>query len=188
MQKRFVAATVAALALLTSGLSRADNKVMLKGGVGLFTSDLGSVTSPGPAWGFLINVQPISLLGLELGYTGSRNALSDRENAPLSTGLFRNGSFGLLKVGVPLLPVLHPFAGAGLGLSYVSVQGQSTTGIYESGFALELPISAGLEVDLLLVTIGVRGTFWYLLTQQFAKRPNVGANLFDISATIGLSI
>jgi hypothetical protein len=187
MQKRFVFATAAAFALLTSGLSRADNKMMLKGGMGFFTSDLGNVTNSGPAWGFLINVQPINLLGLELGYDGSRNALSDRD-APLSTGLFRNGSFGLIKVGVPLLPVLHPFAGAGLGLSYVSVQGQNTASRYESGFTLELPVSAGLEVDLLSVTIGVRGTLWYLLTQQFAKRPNVGGHLFDISATIGLMI
>ncbi len=185
MQKRFVVGAVLALGLLSSGVARADSKVLLKGGLGIVTSDLNKVTSVGPVWGLIFNVQPIQLIGIELGYEGSRNALSD-PSVPASTGLLRNGAFGLAKVGLPLVPIVHPFVGAGVGVGYVVIQGQSSTA-YDNGFTLEVPIAAGVEIDLLALSVGARATYHHFLTQQFVKNPNVGVGIFDVEATIGLS-
>jgi hypothetical protein len=192
MRKRFFFGAILGLCALTAGVARADSKIMLKGGLGVFTSDLGNVTSPEPAWGLILNFQPIELVGIEFGYEGSRSTLSD-PSAPQSTGLLRNGGFGLAKVSVPLLPIVHPFVGAGLGLGYVIVQGQSTAA-YANGFIAELPVAAGVEIDLPVITIGVRATYHYYLTQQFSKDlqatggpPAKSGALFDVAAVVGLS-
>jgi hypothetical protein len=95
-----------------------------------------------------------------------------------------------VKVAIPLIPVVHPFVGAGLGLGYVFVQGQSSPA-YDNGFLAELPIALGGEIELPVITVGVRATYHYFLTQQFSKAPPGGAqysgNLFDVSATVGVS-
>ncbi len=191
MRNRFCLGAIFLFSILGAGVARADGKIMLKGGLGLFTSDLSNVTSAGPAWGLLLSYQPIELFGIEFGYEGSRNSLSD-PRAPQSTGLFRHGGFGLVKVSVPLIPIIHPFVGAGLGLGYVFVQGQSSPA-YDNGFIAELPVAAGVEIDFPAFNIGARATYHYFLTQQFSKdlRPLGGAaysgNLFDVSATVGVS-
>src|SRR5215471_12334700 len=113
MRNRFVLGAIAGLCALHAGLAQAEGRLILKGGLALFTSDLGNATSAGPAWGVILNYQPIEIFGIEFGYEGSRNALSD-PRAPLSTGLFRNSGVGLVKVFMPLLAAVHPFAGAGL--------------------------------------------------------------------------
>ncbi len=191
MRISYVFVAMLGLGALTPEAARADSKVMLKGGLGLFTSDLGNVTSAGPAWGLIYNFQPISLVGVEFGYEGSRNTLSD-PLSPSSSALLRNGGYGLLKVSVPLIPILHPFVGAGLGVGYVSVQGRSTPA-YDSGVVTELPMAAGVEVDLPVISVGARVTYHYFLSQDFSKdlRPAGPAarsgSLFDIAATVGLS-
>jgi len=189
MRNRFVLGAIAGLCALHSGFAQAEGRLILKGGLALFTSDLGNVTSAGPGWGVILNYQPVEILGIEFGYEGSRNSLSD-PRAPQSTGLFRNSGIALAKVYLPLLSALHPFAGAGLGLGYVIVQGQSSAA-YDNGFIAELPVAAGIEFEASGVRIGGRATYHHFLTQEFSKdlRPVNGApplsgGLFDISATI----
>ncbi len=173
--------------LLCAGYAGADIK--LKGGLGTFTGDVGEYTSWGPSWGLAMGFDlPLGLIGIELAYEGSRNGLSDTR-APLSTGLLRNGATGIVKVSPLPLPIVNPFIGAGLGADYVSIQGQETAARYQSGFALELPIAVGIELNLLLLTVGARATYHLFLTQQFAI-PTGGSrgNLFDVTATVGLKL
>jgi len=185
MQKQLKLAAALAV-LLTAGSARADMKIMLKGGLGLFTGDLSNVTSAGLAWGLAMNFQPLGLLGIEFAYEGSRNALSDPA-APQSTGLFRNGATGMLKVSPLPFPVLTPFVAAGLGGSYVIIQGQESALRYQNGFVLELPLAAGLEFNLPVLTVGARATYHFFLTQQFAKPTGSSrGDLFDVTATVGL--
>jgi hypothetical protein len=189
MRNRFVLSAMVGFCALYAGFAHAEGRLILKGGLGLFTSDLGNVTSAGPAWGLILNYQPMEIFGIEFGYEGSRNSLSD-PRAPQSTGLFRNSGVGLVKLYLPLASALHPFAGAGLGLGYVIVQGQSSPA-YGNGFIAELPVAAGIEVEASGVRIGARATYHYFLTQEFSKdlssvngAPALSGGLFDISATI----
>src|SRR5262249_52827999 len=116
----------------------------------------------------------------------SRNGLSDRM-APLSSGLLRNGATGMLKVSPLPFPIVTPFVAAGLGGSYVVIQGEETAAHYQNGFVLELPLATGFEINLPVITVGPRATFHWFLTQQFVTPTDQNhGNLFDVTATLGL--
>ncbi len=187
MQKRQTVAAIVATILLWAAPAYADMKLMLKGGLGWYTGDLGNVTSGGPVWGLAMSYELLGLAGIELAYEGSRNSLSDLAAVP-STGLLRNGFSGMVKVSPPLIPLVSPYIAAGLGGSYVTIQGQGDTTHYQNGFTLEAPIAIGTEFNFVLVTVGIRATYRIFLTQQFAFPTGSGrGNLFDVTAMAGLS-
>src|SRR6187401_1803721 len=67
-------------------------KVFLKGGVSEYTGDVGDGVDTGPAWGLTVNVQPMRMLGFELGYEGSHNGVAS-DLLP-DASLTRNGASG----------------------------------------------------------------------------------------------
>ncbi|NBC45199.1 outer membrane beta-barrel protein [Corallococcus exiguus] len=163
-----------------------DVNVFLRGGIGDYTGDLGDVASTGPLWGLTLNLQPTTFLGFEVGYEGSQNKVSDSRlfDAP---SLVRNGGSALVKVSPPFLTAVRPFAGVGLGLSYVDVRGAGA-GLYDSDLMEEVPLAVGLEFNTGGLTAGVRGTYRILIDQDFADATStdgVGGGLMDASLTLG---
>ncbi|NPC71444.1 hypothetical protein D7Y27_23280 [Corallococcus sp. AB004] len=163
-----------------------DVNVFLRGGIGDYTGDLGDVASTGPLWGLTLNLQPTTFLGFEVGYEGSQNKVSDSRlfDAP---SLVRNGGSALVKVSPPFLTAVRPFAGVGLGLSYVDVRGAGA-GLYDSDLMEEVPLAVGLEFNTGGLTAGVRGTYRILIDQDFAgatSTDGVGGGLMDASLTLG---
>jgi hypothetical protein len=163
---------------------RGDLNVFLRGGVSDYTGDVGENVQSGPAWGLTVNVQPTRIFGFELGYEGSKN---DIENDLLpDASLTRHGASGLVKIAPPLIDKVKPFVGAGLGASYVSVDGG--LGLYESDLVEEVPVAAGIEFNTGAVTAGLRATYRLLVDENFASNTSPGnpqGGLFDASFTLG---
>jgi hypothetical protein len=163
-----------------------DLNVFLRGGLSSFTGGLNDVTASGPTYGLTVNLQPLGMLGFEVGYEGSKNDLTD--NRLSSQGrITRHGASALVKVSPPLMERIKPFVAAGLGASYVAVN--AGAGLYRNDIMEELPIAAGVEYNNGPLTAGVRGTYRVLFDQSFARdagAPN-GSNggLFDAALTLG---
>ncbi len=181
------------LALTSGGAAHAG--LTLKGGMTRFTSDLGKVTAAGPAWGLLYSFKPASFVAIETGSEGSRNELKDPAS-PESTALLRFGETTMVKFVLPVLPVVHPFVGAGIAIDYIMVQGGqfgiSIPGMsgqadtkYNSGLFVHFPFAAGLEFDFSAVALGVRATYHRSATSPFSK--GINPNFLDVSATIAVA-
>lgn len=94
------------LGLAGTALAQGENKqgdlnVFLRGGVSDYTGDIGEDVQAGPAWGLTVNVQPMRIVGFELGYEGSRNDVTP-DLLP-DASFTRHGISGLLKLAPPLL-------------------------------------------------------------------------------------
>ena len=188
------AALFAGLMLMTIG-GAAHAGLTLMGGTTHFTSGLGKVTAAGPAWGLLYSFKPASFIAVETGSEGSRNEINDPAN-PSSTALLRLGETTMVHFVLPVLPVVHPFVGAGIAIDYIMVQG-GQFGIvvpgmsgqpdakYGSGIFVHFPFTAGIEFDFSAVAIGVRATYHRSAASPFAK--DVNPNFVDLAATIGVS-
>lgn len=167
------AALVGSSALAAKRDQQGDTNVFLRGGVGDYTGDLGAVTAIGPMYGLVVNVQPFNILGVEIGYDGSRNALVD-DRLDEDANVLRNGASAMIKLAPPLLERVRPFVGAGLGASYVSVQGE-TGDLYENDLMEEIPLTAGLEFNSGALHAGLRGTYRLLVDEGFASAAIPGA-------------
>src|SRR3954451_22815156 len=89
----------ASTALARDDGRRGDVNVFLSGGVSDYTGSVGNNIDTGPSWGLTVNVQPLKILGFELGYDGSRNIVSN-DLVPDAT-LTRHGATGLVKLAPP---------------------------------------------------------------------------------------
>ena len=172
---------VAGTALARDSDDRGAVKVFASGGVSDFTGDVGRDINAGPSWGLTLNLQPTHIFGFELGYDGSRNTINNGVLPDAS--LTRNGATGLIKIAPPLLEVVKPFVGAGLGASYVSAHGG--LGLYDSDLMEEVPLAAGIEFNKGAVTAGLRATYRLLLDENFTPLTRNEGGLLDGSLTLG---
>jgi hypothetical protein len=164
-----------------------DVNVVLRGGVVNFTGELSDHFEAGPGWGVLVNVQPLNILGFEVGYDGSRNHISN-ERIAQSPALTRHGASGLIKLGPPLLRRIKPFVGFGIGVSSLQVS-EGAEGLYKNDIVEELPLAAGLEFNSGAVTAGLRGGYRLLLDETVAQNAAAGnpqGGILEGSFTLGL--
>lgn len=188
MQRRATFLALASLAVSAPALAaeqekdRGDVNVYVKGGVSGYTGDAGQSTQTGPAYGAIVNVQPTHVLGLELGYTGSRHAIEGAD-----AHLLRNGASALLKVGLPFVEKVRPFAGVGLGANWMAVQGAASG--YRSDFMEEVPLVAGVEFNSGAFHAGLRGSYNLLVDADFADGASpdgaTSGSLLEAAFTLG---
>lgn len=165
---------------------RGNANVFLRGGVGTYTGDISEHTASGPSWGVIVNVQPLNIIGIELGYDGSRNALTD-ERLIGDANVLRSGASALFKLAPPFIERIKPFVGAGLGATFVSVQGE-TGDLYRNDLMQEVPLSAGVEFNSGALHAGVRGTYRLLVDEGFVDEAAPGAQqggLLEGNLTLG---
>ena len=186
------------MTMATGGAAQAG--LMLKGGTTHFTSGLDKVSSAGPTWGLGYSFKPASFVAVETGTEGSRNEINDPAS-PDTTGLLRLGETTMVKFILPVLPVVHPFVGAGIALDYITVQGgqmsiplpipipgmpgQQSDSKYGSGMFVHFPFAAGIDFDLSAVVLGVRATYHKTAASPFGK--GINPNFLDLSASIALA-
>jgi hypothetical protein len=167
---------------------------LLKGGTSRFIAGLDKVTTSGPTWGIGYSFQPASFVAIETGTEGSRNAVNDPQS-PSTTGMLRLGQTTFVKFVLPVLPVVHPFVGAGIAVDYIFVQGgELPLGIpgmpgqpdarYSSGMFVHFPVGAGLEFDFKAVTLGARATYHYAAVSPFPK--DINPHFLDLAVTIAV--
>ncbi|MFL5318523.1 MAG: outer membrane beta-barrel protein [Myxococcaceae bacterium] len=192
--KRTVLAAAVALGMVASSAmaathyeERKDTSVFVKGGIGGYTGGLSDFTAAGPVWGVGVDLSPMRALGIELNYDGSRNALTDNRIAGSEAAL-RNGASAMLKIAPPLIDRIKPYIGAGLGASYVSIQGDGQ-GLYRNDLMEEVPLAAGLDFNSGALTAGFRAGYNILVDQGFADNAQANGNpngsLIHMAATLG---
>ncbi|WPB76241.1 hypothetical protein KYC5002_45545 [Archangium violaceum] len=132
-----------------------DLNVAVSGGVNTYTGDIGDDTTTGGYLGVQANSRPLPLVGLELGYEGSRNAFED-----IDGGLWRHNVGALAKVGPELLAngSLRPFVGAGFGVSLLNPSDAGEL-FFSNDVVTEVPLAAGVDYKFGGVTAGARATY-----------------------------
>jgi hypothetical protein len=118
-----------------------DLGVAVTGGLNFYSGDLGRDTGTGGSLGILADARPLSLLGFELGYEGSRNPFVN-----IGGSLWSNTGYALAKVG-PELGMhgnLRPFLGAGFGMGSLNPTGDADR-IFSTDFITEVPLVAGVD-------------------------------------------
>ncbi|HYO58809.1 hypothetical protein [Archangium sp.] len=132
-----------------------DLNVSLMGGLNTYTGDIGGETGPGGFLGVQASSRPLPMVGLELGYEGSRNPFED-----LDGGLWRHNVGALAKVGPELGADrnLRPFVGAGVGVSLLNPSGDGEI-LYDNDLVTEVPLAAGVEYNFGAITAGARATY-----------------------------
>ncbi|WNG33053.1 porin family protein [Archangium minus] len=156
-----------------------DLNVSVSGGLSAFTGDLGAETVAGGFLGVQASSRPLPLLGVELGYEGSRNAFED-----IDGGLWRHNVGALAKVG-PELGVnrnLRPFVGAGVGVSLLN---PSETGEvpFDNDVITEVPFAAGVEYDLGGITAGARASYRLLGGENLGAAES--GNIVNLGIQVG---
>ncbi|HEX5750768.1 MAG TPA: hypothetical protein VFZ09_31370 [Archangium sp.] len=132
-----------------------DFNVSVTGGLNTYTGDIGDDTGPGGFLGLQANSRPLPLVGLELGYEGSRNPFED-----INGGLWRHNVGALAKVGPELGANgnLRPFVGAGFGVSLLNPSEDAEV-LFDNDVVTEVPLAAGVDYKFGGVTAGARATY-----------------------------
>ncbi|XXF79438.1 acyloxyacyl hydrolase [Myxococcaceae bacterium GXIMD 01537] len=152
----------------------------LQGGISTYTGNLGSVTNLGAYLGVTADVQALRWLDLELGYEGSNNSLLGGNQ----TGeLWRNNVSTLAKVG-PVLGDWRPFVGAGFGVSFIDPTSRAEALGFESDFVTEVPLTAGLDLQMGKVMLGARATYRLIGSEDLGLVSS--GNLFNAGASVGI--
>jgi hypothetical protein len=151
--------------------------VMIDGGADFYTGDLASRVNPGPTYGALIGLRPLSFMAVELGYSGAVNEL-DRDLAPINVNgadIVRNGGQANVVLNLPVR-FLQPYVMGGYGLERYNVRGGQAFG-YRDDTNSYIPAGIGLHTTVGAFTADLRGTYNFLIDQDFA--PIADTNAWD---------
>jgi hypothetical protein len=132
-----------------------DFGVSITGGLSTYTGDLGNDTGVGGSLGIQADSRPLRLLGVELGYEGSRNPFEGIDGS-----LWRHNVGALAKVGPELgrNGNLRPYLGAGFGVSALNPSGNAEL-LFGNDFVTEVPLAAGVDYKFGALKAGVRGSY-----------------------------
>jgi opacity protein-like surface antigen len=167
-----------------SELNQLPWDVSLQAGVGGFTDAIGDQTQVGPIWGVRVGTNAMGVLGGELAYEGGRLGLESGNDA----AMFRHNVTALAKAGINITPNLRPFAGVGLGLTYMNVNDEGEN-IGRNDWLEEIPLAAGLEYQLGMLTAGLRASYSFMINDEFIEPTpdlnNPAGGLVQTSLTLG---
>jgi hypothetical protein len=161
MRKLILAALV-----LVAPAAMADSEVslVLQGGASHYQQSL-SGSNYGIAYGARLGVMPLSFLGVELGYLGTRNDLSVSSDGSVPAATLSTNE-GYADLRVNLFPnVVTPYIFGGYGLTWVN--GAAAAGIANDHVST-LPFGGGLEANISNFKLGARFQYNYLFNDIFA--------------------
>jgi opacity protein-like surface antigen len=140
---------------------------------------------PGPAYGVLVGLQPLSWLGVEGQYQGASNRIDRSEIASGADRIVANGVSGHLRVQAPLRAV-EPFLFGGVGYMRLDENGTGGTGD-RSDNLLSVPVGAGIDSHIGRgVNLGARFTYDILQTTVL---PEIGnSDLWMATINIGAAL
>ncbi|MCY1073721.1 hypothetical protein [Archangium lansingense] len=156
-----------------------DLNVSLSGGLNTYTGDIGDDTATGGYLGVQASSRPLPLLGVELGYEGSRNPFEEIEG-----GLWRHNVGALAKLGPELLQNgnLRPFVGAGFGVSALNPS-EGGEVLFDNDFVTEVPLAAGVDYNFGGVTAGARATYRLMGGEDLGLAQD--GNIFNFGLQVG---
>ncbi len=140
--------------------------VMVGGGVEGYTGALAPQLSPGATAGVRAAVQPTSVLGLELAYTGALNNVRNAETGTSGPDLVRNGGQAVLTLG--LVPTAwQPYLLGGIGINDYNFRGGQSLG-YRDDTVGNVPAGVGLRGHVGHFTVDARANYNFLFDKDFA--------------------
>jgi hypothetical protein len=142
------------------------------GGAEGYVGPLSNKIHVGPSWGANVVFKPTTVLGIELGYSGSvdRFDASTLVGSSHTTGasVMRNGGQALLSVGLSATRV-QPYLMAGVGINHYTILGGATDSGYRSASDLTLPVGIGLRTVFVgKFTLDVRVNYTLSFGADFA--------------------
>ena len=149
------------------------------GGVEGYSGSLAPRINAGPSWGVNVDLQPTRVLGLELGYSGATNKITD----PAATGarIIRNGANANLKVSLAPTRV-EPYVFGGIGVSRADIRSggkDASAGAYRDDTFGMVPVGAGLNLRAGKFTAGLRTSYNFLFNKDFT--PATPANSLGVN-------
>ncbi|HTM19589.1 MAG TPA: outer membrane beta-barrel protein [Kofleriaceae bacterium] len=142
-------------------IDRVGVSMTLGAGVsGFIDRDTRDFTQPGAGWQARLAIGTRELLGLELGYTGSAQAI-DALGLDSDAMLVSNGMDADLRLNLGPETTVQPFVFGGMGWRHYNVTNTSTrtSSVKDNDDVLEFPVGAGLGFRAAGVALELRGTF-----------------------------
>lgn len=156
-----------------------DTAVSLRGGLSSYTGELGAVSNAGAFLGVQADVLSRRWIGGELAYEGSYNNLAGGNK---TGSLLRHDVSAMALVG-PLVNGLHPYVGAGFGVTFINPSSEAESIGYFSDTLTEVPLAAGADYQLGGVVLGARATYNILGYENFG--PVDSGDLFTAGLSVG---
>ena len=186
-----------AAALLLAPAVRADSEfsVVLQGGATKYTQSLSSGSDIGAAYGARFGFLPTPMLGIELGYLGTQNNISESINeGRMASTIKTNEGYADLRLNI-LPGDLTPYVFGGYGLTNFKVANEviASDGGLHGRTVSTIPLGGGLEGNLGAFKLGARFQYNYLLTDQLFRTQNgsvtTGHNtdFYGVSLDLGAS-
>jgi opacity protein-like surface antigen len=145
-----------------------------------FGNGVGSVTSPGPAWGARVGVEFFPWLALEGRYLGMYNSIQASVSPGGSAGFLTTGAEAVARLTAPL-PYVHPYVFAGAGYYDIAFVGSSGSELHSSS-QCGVPMGLGLDVPLTWhLSIGAEATYRFQIHESFSAVTTNGIDGGDIS-------
>ncbi|MGA9521578.1 MAG: hypothetical protein WBV82_08950 [Myxococcaceae bacterium] len=161
------------------GINNRGVQVFLGGGVEGFTGGIAPIIDAGPAYGATVAFKPLGWLGLELGYSGARNNVSD-EFAIGDSNIMKNGGQALATIGFTTTRV-QPYIAGGFGIDRYDVRGEET--VVQDDTLSYVPVGVGLRTYFGDFSADARFTGQSLISQDLV--PGQGStDLSELSSTI----
>ncbi|SEU37490.1 outer membrane protein [Stigmatella erecta] len=149
-----------------SGANMRGLTLMVGGGVEGYTGSLAPAIDPGAAYGVTAAIKPSKVFGLELGYSGAVNDVSDTAfSASSGPDIVRNGGQAAATFALSATPV-QPYVLGGIGLSDYNFRG--TGGGFSDDTVGNVPVGAGLRTHFGSFTADLRANYNFLFDQDFA--------------------
>ncbi|ADO68807.1 conserved uncharacterized protein [Stigmatella aurantiaca DW4/3-1] len=150
-----------------SGANMRGLTLMVGGGVEGYTGSLAPAIDPGAAYGVTAAIKPSKVFGIELGYSGAVNNVSDSAFAASSgPDIVRNGGQAAATFGLTATPV-QPYVLGGIGISDYNFRG--TGGGFRDDTVGNVPVGAGLRTHFGDFTADLRANYNFLFDQDFAS-------------------
>ena len=164
--RRWIAAALLVAAPTATPAQQGAVVVQLNGGVLAFPR--APEVSPGAAFGLNVGLEPLGPIGLELGYQGA--AYTERAELPGEEDAvaLENGGYAALKLA-PLSGTVEPYLLAGVGLSHINAVDAPDEGrTLRDDTVAKVPVGVGLDLEMGLFAVGVRGAWSFLFENQNA--------------------
>ena len=166
---------------------RPDLTVALTVGLEGYTSHLGGVMMNGVGYGIRVGGRFWENVGLELEYSGTRSGV-EREWAPENGAAVSRNAVDLVATGGRTFDSgLRPYGGIGFGLGRFSPNGFAEA-TFNGDWYTEVPLVAGLDYQVGPVYAGLRGTWRFLMGEEFANEArgiDATGNMLGVSLNVG---
>jgi hypothetical protein len=136
-------------------------EVQAVGGARGFVTNANDVLMPGPAYGVVVGIEALPVLGLELGYQGASYE-TDTELPGDQQRVNQNGGQALIKAS-PKFGAIEPYAFGGVDISQITATGGDDLFVTDDTL-VAIPVGLGIDFhvpvgDATNLLIGARGTY-----------------------------